>query len=200
QPLAYVRGLASAAIRHGAKIHTRSPALTCEDLGDHWRITTPGGSVTARRVIVATDAYSTGPWRGLSREQVPLPFFNLAPAPLPLDIRASILPELQGAWDTKSILSSFRLDAAGRLVFGSVGALRSGGARVHARWARRELARLFPALGRIEFDYAWYGMIGMTDDALPRLHALDRNIVSISGYNGRGIAPGTSFGRDLARI
>jgi len=200
QPLAYARGLAAAAIRHGAKIHTRSPAVACEDLGDRWRITTPGGSVTAPLVVVATDAYSTGPWRVLGREQVPLPYFNLATAPLPPDIRAAILPGRQGAWDTKSILSSFRLDDAGRLVFGSVGALRAGGARVHAQWARRELARLFPALGRIEFDHAWYGMIGMTDDALPRLHALDRNIVSISGYNGRGIAPGTSFGRDLARI
>jgi glycine/D-amino acid oxidase-like deaminating enzyme len=35
---------------------------------------------------------------------------------------------------------------------------------------------------------------------LPRLHELDRNIISISGYNGRGIAPGTSFGRDLAQV
>ena len=200
QPLAYARGLAAAAIRHGALIYARSPALACEDLGDRWRITTPGGSVTAPWVIVATDVYSTGPWRALRREQVPLPYFNLATAPLPPDIRALILPERQGAWDTKSILSSFRLDDADRLVFGSVGALRSGGASVHAHWARRKLAQLFPALGQIEFDYAWYGTIGMTDDALPRLHTLDRNIVSISGYNGRGIAPGTSFGRDLARI
>ena len=43
-------------------------------------------------------------------------------------------------------------------------------------------------------------MIGMTADALPRLHRHDRNIYSISGYNGRGIAPGTTFGRDLARL
>lgn len=200
QPLGYVRGLAAAAIRHGAHIHTRSPALVCEDLGDSWRVTTPGGNVTAPRVIVATDAYSGGPWSVLKREQVPLPYFNLATAPLPSALLDAILPGRQGAWDTKSILSSFRLDAQGRLVFGSVGALRRGGAQVHAQWARRALARLFPALGDIAFDHGWYGTIGMTSDALPRLHLLDRNIVSISGYNGRGIAPGTSFGRDLARV
>jgi glycine/D-amino acid oxidase-like deaminating enzyme len=131
---------------------------------------------------------------------VPLPYFNLATAPFSPEIRARILPERQGAWDTKTILSSFRLDAQGRLVFGSVGALRNGGARVHAQWARRELARLFPQLGRVNFEHAWYGTIGMTADALPRLRELDRNIISISGYNGRGIAPGTSFGRDLARV
>lgn len=199
QPLAYARGLADAAIRHGARIHARSPALACAAKGDRWRIETPGGSVSAPRVIVATDVYSSGPWRALSGEQVPLPYFNVATAPLAPALRARILPERQGAWDTKKILSSFRLDAQGRLIFGSVGALHGGGARVHAQWAGRELARLFPDLGGIAFEHAWYGTIGMTDDAIPRLHTLGRNIVSISGYNGRGIAPGTSFGRDLAR-
>lgn len=199
QPLAYVRGLAHAAIRHGARIHARSPAVACEEVGGDWRITTCGGSVTAPKVIVATDIYATGLFPALSREQVPLPYFNVATAPLPTEIRARILPQRQGAWDTRSILSSFRLDAQGRLIFGSVGALRRGGARLHEQWARRELARLFPDLGSIDFDHAWYGMIGMTKDAMPRLHQLGRNMVSISGYNGRGIAPGTSFGRDLAR-
>lgn len=199
QPLAYARGLAEAAIRHGARIHTRSPALNCAENDDRWRIETPGGSVSAPRVIVATDVYSSGPWRALSGEQVPLPYFNVATAPLAPALLARILPERQGAWDTKKILSSFRLDASGRLIFGSVGALRGAGARVHARWAGREVARLFPELDGVRFEHGWYGTIGMTADAIPRLHSLGRNIVSISGYNGRGIAPGTSFGRDLAR-
>ncbi|MGH7042743.1 MAG: NAD(P)/FAD-dependent oxidoreductase, partial [Acetobacteraceae bacterium] len=106
QPLAYVRGLATAAIRHGARIHTRSPALLCDDLGNGWRITTPSGSVIAPRVIVATDAYSTGPWNIIQREQLLLPYFNLATAPLSPKLRHLILPGRQGAWDTRLILSS----------------------------------------------------------------------------------------------
>lgn len=200
QPLAYVRGLARAAIGSGARIHTRSPAVACDDLGHDWCVSTPDGSVTARRVIVATDVYSTGPWSQLKQEQAPLPYFNLATAPLPENLRARILPGGQGAWDTKSILSSFRLDAAGRLIFGSVGALRHGGEQVHVQWARRELAHLFPELGQVEFEHGWFGTIGLTDDALPRLHALGRNILSLSGFNGRGIAPGTSLGRSLAHV
>lgn len=199
QPLAYVRGLADAAIRHGARIHAQSPAVACEEVGGSWRISTAGGIVTAPTVIVSTDIYSTGLFPGLSREQVPLPYFNVATAPLPQELLARILPQRQGAWDTRSILSSFRLDAEGRLIFGSVGALRRGGAHLHEQWARREIARLFPDLGSIHFDHAWYGIIGMTNDAMPRLHQLGPNMISISGYNGRGIAPGTSFGRDLAR-
>lgn len=200
QPLAYVRGLAENAIRLGARIHTRSAMSRYENLGTAWRVMTAQGSVTAPWVIIATDAYSSATSSGLRREQVMFPYFNLATRPLRAEILKTILPERQGAWDTKSILSSFRLDAQGRLVFGSVGALRRGGAGIHANWGRRELGRIFPQLGKVEFEHGWYGMIGMTDDAAPRLHRHGRNMVSISGYNGRGIAPGTSFGRDLARV
>ena len=38
----------------------------------------------------------------------------------------------------------------------------------------------------------------MTDDHLPRFHKLAENVIGFSGYNGRGIAPGTTFGRLLA--
>jgi glycine/D-amino acid oxidase-like deaminating enzyme len=200
QPLAYVRGLAHAAISQGASIHERSPALSREDLGDQWKVRTAQGSVTAPWIIVATDAYSRGIWSPIRTEQTMLPYFNLATAPLSPHLRAGILSEGQGAWDTAQVLSSFRMDSAGRLVFGSVGALRGPGTAIHRAWATRELARLFPELGRVSFEHQWYGMIGMTGDAIPRLHRIDRNIVSISAFNGRGIAPGTTFGRDLARL
>ncbi len=113
-------------------------------------------------------------------------------------MQAAILPGREGCWDTKTILSSFRLDRAGRLVFGSVGALRGTGLPIHRAWAKRALAKIFPRIGGIEFEAQWYGMIGMTDDALPRFHRLAPNVVTVCGYNGRGIGPGTVFGRLLA--
>jgi glycine/D-amino acid oxidase-like deaminating enzyme len=39
----------------------------------------------------------------------------------------------------------------------------------------------------------------MTSDHLPRLHAPAENMIALAGFNGRGIAPGTVFGRELAR-
>ena len=41
-------------------------------------------------------------------------------------------------------------------------------------------------------------MIGMTDNALPRLHKFAPNVLGFCGYNGRGISPGTTFGKILA--
>ncbi|MBB5701253.1 hypothetical protein FHS76_001102 [Ochrobactrum daejeonense] len=38
----------------------------------------------------------------------------------------------------------------------------------------------------------------MLDD--PRFHRFAENVVGFSGYNGRGIAPGTVFGRRLAQL
>lgn len=198
QPLAYARGLAHAAIRVGARLFTQSPVRKAEKVPTGWRVTTDRGSVTARWVVVATDAYTNMPWPEIRAEQVHLPYFNFATVPLSAELRQSILPERQGAWDTKEVLTSFRFDRAGRLVFGSVGALRGTGTAVHRAWARRALAKIYPQIGDIGFEAEWYGQIGMTENSLPRFHKLAENVVAVSGYNGRGIAPGTVFGRVLA--
>jgi glycine/D-amino acid oxidase-like deaminating enzyme len=164
-----------------------------------WRLSTPSASVTADWIVVATDAYTRGPWTEIRREQVGLPYFNFATRPLPAQLLESILPSRRGAWDTQSVLTSFRLDAAGRLIFGSVGALRGTGTAIHSAFSRRALQTLFPQLADVEFEHAWYGTIGMTSDSIPRFHRFAPNVVGVSGYNGRGIAPGTAFGRLLAR-
>jgi glycine/D-amino acid oxidase-like deaminating enzyme len=198
QPLAYVRGLARAALAAGAAIHTHSAVRSAERTGRGWRVATDRGSVTADWIIVATDAYGGAPWPQPRREQIHLPYFNFATEPLSPELQALILPGREGCWDTKTILSSFRLDHAGRLIFGSVGALRVTGLAIHRAWAQRSLKKLFPRIGDVAFEAQWYGMIGMTHDAVPRFHRLADRVVTFCGYNGRGIGPGTVFGRTIA--
>lgn len=200
QPLAYARGLAHAAGAAGARLYTSSPVVSAERAGVRWDIRTPEGRVEAQWLVVATDAYGQGPFRGTREAQVRLPYFNLATQPLEPALLDTILPGKEGVWDTKTILSSFRPDHAGRLVFGSVGALRHAGAAIHKGWAQRALTRLFPQLAGIGFEHEWYGQIGMTNDAVPRLHAFGPGAIGVFGYNGRGISPGTVFGRELALL
>ena len=69
---------------------------------------------------------------------------------------------------------------------------------MHRAWVARSLRKLFPDLGELAFEHQWYGMIGMTSDALPRFHRLADNVLTFLGYNGRGIGPGTVYGRTLA--
>src|SRR5690606_19041480 len=89
QPLAYVRGSAQHSVRYVVRIHACSPALGFEVVGTACRVETPRESVRARCVIVASDAYSTGPVLSIQREQVMLPYFNLATRPLDASVRAS---------------------------------------------------------------------------------------------------------------
>ncbi|MBV8653252.1 MAG: FAD-binding oxidoreductase [Alphaproteobacteria bacterium] len=199
QPLAYVRGLGKAAISTGARVFTGSPVERAAREGGNWRLTTPGGTVRAKWVLLSTDTYTQHVMPELRSQQVVLPFFHIATKPLSDNVRRTILPEGQGAWDTRTVLSCFRTDAAGRLIVGSVGALRGTGIAVHRGWAQRYVRKLFPHLGEVEFEHEWYGRIGMTNDHLPRLHAPAENMIAMAGYNGRGIAPGSVFGRELAR-
>jgi len=198
QPLAYARGLARAAIAAGAAIHTQAPVRAAKRTGAKWMLQAGEGSVVADWVVVATDAYDASPWPQGRREQILLPYFNFATPPLSADLQASILPAREGCWDTKAILSSFRFDRAGRMVFGSIGALRGTGLAVHRSWAKRALKKIFPRIGAITFESQWYGMIGMTNNALPRFHRLAENVIAVCGYNGRGIGPGTVCGRVVA--
>jgi glycine/D-amino acid oxidase-like deaminating enzyme len=198
QPLAYVRGLARRRCV-GAHIHTSTRVIGAERAGDDWLITCDTGcGVRARWIIVATDAYTApqGLWGGLRTEQVKLPYFNLATAPLPQELLSRILPGRQGACDTRQVLSTFRLDGAGRMVFGSVGVRPENPPRLGSPRARTAVSQLKD----VGFEHEWYGNIGMTPDAVPRFHQLDRNVVSFSGFNGRGIAPGTVLGRELAKL
>jgi len=200
QPLAYARGLARAATALGVAIHTQSPATALTRSANGWLVRTPNGSVSAKQVVLATDAYTRLLPQNIARQQVTLPYFNMATQPLTPDVAKSILPGRQGVWDTKEVLLSYRFDAMNRLVFGSVGALRNSGVAVHRAWAKRALCKLYPQITELRFEQEWFGNIGMTSDNLPRFHQLDDGIYSFCGYNGRGIAPGTVFGRAMAGL
>lgn len=200
QPLAYAHGLARAAAGKGVAIHASSPAIGLERAAAGWRVRTPRGALVARKVVFATDAYSRLVMEDIARQQVFLPYFNMATAPLAADLARRIVPGRQGVWDTKEVLLSFRFDARNRLVFGSVGALRNTGLAIHRAWAGRALRKIFPELGTVGFEHEWYGRIGMTADNLPRFHRLEDDVFTFCGYNGRGIAPGTVFGRAMAEF
>jgi glycine/D-amino acid oxidase-like deaminating enzyme len=199
-PMGYVRGLARAARAAGAGISTGVRVTRLARAGGGWRVETTAGPVAARAVVLATNAYTDTLWPGLRRSFTPIHYFQLATAPLGPEA-AAILPGRQGLWTTATIMISLRRDARDRLIIGSMGRL-IGTARegLSQRWARRELAWLFPRLGPVTFEEAWDGQIAMTPDHLPRIHRLDEGLYTPIGYNGRGITTGTIFGQAIAGL
>jgi glycine/D-amino acid oxidase-like deaminating enzyme len=199
-PMGYVRGLARAALGAGARIATGVRVTALARDGDGWRVTTSRGHVRARAVVLATNAYTDDLWPGLSKVFTLIPYFQLATEPLG-DAAGTILPGRQGLWDTAPIMTSLRMDQAGRLMIGSMGRVMGDtDSGISRRWAGRTLRRLFPDLGPVGFDAAWHGMIALTPDHLPRIHALAENLYTPIGYNGRGITTGTVFGKAMADL
>jgi glycine/D-amino acid oxidase-like deaminating enzyme len=196
QPLAYVRGLARAAIAAGAKLHERSAATGTHHDGSCWKVATVRGTVAAPVLIQATDSYEQRDSQ--SPIYTPVHYLQYATAPLSDNLRRSILPGGEGCWDTAMVMSSFRLDAAGRMIIGGVGNLDGMGSVIHRGWATRKLAQLFPQLADQPFQHGWCGRIGMTSDHLPRVVEIGPRAISIFGYSGRGIGPGTTFGKAAA--
>ena len=198
-PTGYVRGLARAAVGAGAKLSTCVTARKLIRDGNQWRIETNCGAVRAKSVVLATNAYTDDLWPGLKRTYTMIHFFQLATEPLG-ERASSILREGQGLWDTGPIMFSLRRDAFGRIIIGSMGRVIGDERGLSRRWAKRKLKRLFPDLGDVAFESAWHGQIAMTSDHLPRIHRLSDNLYTPIGYNGRGITPGTIFGKAMAEL
>lgn len=198
-PMGYVRGLARAARAAGASISTGVTVQALHRRGDEWILRTNRGLVCAKHVVLATNAYTDGLWPGLKDTFTLIHYFQIASEPLGARA-AHILKDGQGLWDTASIMFSLRRDVFGRIAIGSMGSVIGGTNGLSKRWAQRTLQRLFPQLGAVRFETAWHGQIAMTPDHLPRVLRLAEDLYTPIGYNGRGIAPGTMFGKAMAGL
>ncbi len=199
QPLSYVRGLARAAHRAGAALHEGTQVTALKKTGAQWTVTTRQGRITCDAVVLATNAYTDRLCDPLRRSFVAVPSFQVATAPLPAELRKSILPDGQAVSDMWHLLRYYRLDAAGRLVMGARGSVGPASVRTTAKPHYRAVRELFPQLDGLPFEYHWGGQVAMTPDHLPHLHEIQPGLLAGLGYNGRGVAMATVMGRILAR-
>lgn len=203
-PLALARGMARAAEGLGAVIHEQSRVTRYAREGAHWVIETDGGSLTARALILATNAYTGELAPGLApriaRSVIPVHAWQMSTQPIGDNLRAKILPGRQAVSDTRGDLRFFRYDARNRLITGgAVIGSHDVANRVRAK-AARSLAEAYPELGTPEMTHVWSGFVGMNWDRFPRVHRLGPDGWAWVACNGRGVALGTALGRELGRV
>ncbi len=201
-PLALTRGLADACRRKGVRIHERTTVTGYRREGDGWRLLTRDGSVKARAMALATNAYTDASVPHLdpriSRSIVPLLSWQMATDPIGEAVRARILPGRQAVSDTRADLRFFRYDARNRLVTGgSVLGIHDAERRVVQHVSKR-MAEAFPDMAQLRVTHVWSGRIGITRDRYPHIHRLGPDFWSWVGCNGRGVALAVAFGRELA--
>lgn len=203
-PLAFSRGLARAAIGAGARLFTRTAVHTLRREGSHWLAeTATGGRVRARKVILATQAYSgfhALPWPGLARAMLPVRSYQMATEPIPQAQRKGILPGNHAVSDTHNDLHFAHFDRAGRLITGGALVIAAGYDRRLRERIGRRLQRMFPALRDQpppRFEAVWHGYLSVTPDRMPRFYRLDDGLLTWVGCNGRAVAFATALGPRL---
>lgn len=198
-PLKYARGLARAGLSKGVNIYSESPAVSIERANKRWLVKTKDGSVKAEIVVICTNGYSGNLWPGLPQSIVPVLTGVVATDPLPDELSKRILPGRQGVADTQRLLSWFGIDSDNRLVFGSrTNSQVESIDKQNFTFGIRRLHEILPELRRLELKHLWTGRVALTLDHVPHIHQLADGLYSGLGFNGRGVAMATTFGKILA--
>ncbi|WP_440088567.1 L-pipecolate oxidase [Pseudomonas fragariae (ex Marin et al. 2024)] len=197
-PMAYVSGMALNVVARGGQLFGGSSVTGLQRTSDGWKVSTAAGSVRAEKVMIASNAYTEGEWTDIKDHFFAGYYYQVASQPLSGDEQAGILRGGQGSWDTRTVLSSIRRDAQGRLVLGSLGNAGNYPLWFIRRWADRIQQHYFPQLGKVEWESTWTGRIGFTPDHLLRLFEPAPGLLAATGFNGRGVTTGTLVGKCFA--
>ncbi|MEJ5241884.1 MAG: FAD-binding oxidoreductase [Anaerolineales bacterium] len=200
-PAKYVAGLAQAAERSGARLYAHTPVLRVERRRGHFLLHTAQGPLRAEKVFVATSGYTGPSTPQLQRRILPIGSYIIATAPLPSELRASLIPRRRMVFDTRHYLNYFRLSADGRMIFGGRAAFFPESERIleqSAQILQREMLQVFPQLKGVEVEYVWGGTLDFALDLMPHVGETDGLIYAL-GYAGHGVALGTFIGHTAAQ-
>ena len=205
-PLNYVRGLARAAVKAGAKLHPRSRVTRWEQANGEHVLYTEQGKVTAKRVIVATNGY-TNEDVSLHHNGRILPALSNIIVTRPLtgdEVQAQGWTSDVMAYDSRQLLHYFRLLPDKRFLFGGRGGTDSSDAAMagYRQHMTETFHHLFPAWAKAKITHFWRGHVCLAYDRVPYVGPLDeaKTVWTALAYHGNGVAMGSWTGRAVARM
>ncbi|MCP8881941.1 FAD-binding oxidoreductase [Devosia sp. XJ19-1] len=190
----------------GAKVHTSSPVSGWTTRNGIHYLQTPNGVVRARRVAVATAAYTpSGLNRALSHRLMPILSNSVVTRVLTAaEIAAAKFQTRIPLTDSRILRHYYRLLPDNRLQIGSRSSITGADATnsVHEEGLRAGMARKFPHLADVRFDYSWWGWVDMSHDMMPRITKPDPSeaIYYAMGYGGNGVMYSAQAGRRMAAM
>ena len=196
-PLKLALAMARAARDAGAAIHPHSRATVLAQEGAGWRIATPGGTVRAGQVLVATGGYAQGLVPAVDAHVLPINNFIATTAPLGAERAAALVAGDYAVSDSRFVVYYFRVTPDHRLLFG-------GGERYSyalpgniAAFVRPHLLRVFPQLADVPIDHAWGGTLSITPHRLPHAAQVAPGLWSLSGFSGLGVVLAPWLGGEI---
>ncbi|KPA20316.1 Gamma-glutamylputrescine oxidoreductase [Shimia sp. SK013] len=203
-PRKYVAALADDAAAAGAEIYGDSPVTDVVHENGYWSLTTPQGHVRAKKLIVATNGYSSEtvpPW--MAGRYLPAQSSIIVTRKLTADeLAAQGWTSAQMAYDSRDLLHYFRLMPDGRFLFGMRGGITTTQG-VHERIRhkiRAHFDRLFPEWRHVETPWFHTGFVCLSRDLTPFAGAVPEHggLYAAFAYHGNGVAMGSYAGALLA--
>ena len=199
QPAKYVRGLALAAERAGARLMEQTEVTRVRKRGEVFELQTSRGSLRARDVLAATDGYTPAALAKLRRRVIPIGSYIIATEPLTDAMAGHLIPRNRVMSDTKNLLYYFRLSPDNRMVFGGRASFTPASPRRSAAILSKGMVEVFPELAETRVEYAWSGKVAFPMDHLPHAGQLGGIYYSM-GYCGHGVALATYLGTRMGEV
>ena len=203
-PLKLAYGYLRLARELGVTVHPGSPVTGWEKRGGAHHLRTPGGTVRARTVGIATGGYTApGLHPSLAARYLPILSNSLVTRPMTAAEKAAcnfITGEV--ITDTRTLRHYYRKLPDDRVQIGSRSAITGADAANprHLQLLIDGLHRKFPALKGIDIDYSWWGWVDVSHDMMPRIFQPDpqQQVFYALGYGGNGVMYSTQAGRRMA--
>lgn len=196
-PLNYVLGLADAAEAAGVRIFEQSSVTAIGTGAAPWARTAEG-TVRAKFLAIAANAYLGGVAPELRRHIMPVGTYIVATEPLGEDGAAGVLPTNLAVADLNFVISYFRLSADRRMLFGTGVSYSTVPPPNTAERYRRKMVSLFPQLADTRIEYVWGGFVGISRERTPHLGRLSPTVYFAQGFSGHGVALTGIAGRVIA--
>jgi gamma-glutamylputrescine oxidase len=196
-PLNYAIGLAKNAEDAGVRIFENTPALSIDPVGVRKRVVTPNARVRAGHVVLAGNVHLGDLMPQVARTLVPVTTYVAATAPLGAGIAEAI--DFSGSVsDTQLADNHYRL-AGDRLIWSGRITVHESSPEKYAKRLRRDIARIFPQLGKVDFEYSWRGTLGNAVHRMPQIGEIQPGLWIASAFGGHGLNTTAMAGNLIAR-
>ncbi|MCW2239411.1 NAD(P)/FAD-dependent oxidoreductase [Azospirillum canadense] len=209
QPARLVRGLRRVAIQSGVKIFENTPVIRFQR-GVPARLSAPAGCVTARRVVLAHNAWAAE-IPELRRTILPVTSTIVATEPIPERLQAIGWTGGEAITDSQLMVDYYRTTRDGRIAFGKGTGMISFSSKIGPRYdqdvalnrvTEADFRTTYPHLADVRIEHSWSGPVDRSYDSLPVFGHLPNapHIFYGVGWSGNGVGPSRLGGRILASL
>jgi gamma-glutamylputrescine oxidase len=184
-PLKLLIGLARAAQTAGAELYEMTKVNGLRQADGKTMLETARGTVSADRVLLATNAH-VDKLEPVTAAHV-MPIGSFIAATEPLDDYPRVLSGGEAVADSRFVVRYFRKTQDNRLLFGGREVYSSKNPEDTANFIREQIVETYPELKAVRITHAWGGYVGITMSRHPFVREVMPGVTSIGGYSGHGV-------------